>query len=298
MRRPAIQATLAFGVLLMALTACGERGEPLGQLPPDLPATVQGAGAAPFVAESVPVRIVALDDGIAATAYELGANVVGTRTDAVDPSLETIDDVSGAVDLAAIRALQPDMILATTRTDPALLTALATDPGVPIYVGPDSTADDLIRVAYELAIVLGDPILAREASASFRAELVAASTRAAGVDPVRVFVDTGFRIPPDPNSLFFDLLDRAGGIFVPETATRDNSVEASELADAAPEVYLATVESRVSLASLASDDALANLPAVLSERVVIIDRGILDVTGPDIIATIEELAEILHPAAP
>ena len=69
------------------------------------------------------------------------------------------------------------------------------------------------------------------------------------------------------------------------------------VAVAAPDVYLATVESRVSLASLEEDELLGSLPAVLGERVVIIDRGMLDVGGPDIIAAVTELAEILHPEA-
>ena len=154
-----------------------------------------------------------------------------------------------------------------------------------------------MRAAYELAIILGDPVLAREATATLRSELDEATSRVAGRLPVRVFVDTGFRIPPDPDSLFMDLLERAGGTFVPEGAVRGRSVDPAELAVAAPDVYLATVESRVSLASLEEDELLGSLPAVLGERVVIIDRGMLDVGGPDIIAAVTELAEILHPEA-
>ncbi len=295
MRRTAISATLACALGLVLLSACGEREEPVGALPPDLPATVQGAGEAPFVGETVPTRIVALDDGIAATAFELGVNVVGAPTGVVDPAIELVSSPTGDIDLAAVRALEPDLILATPRSDPETVAALAENPGSPIYTGPDATAEDLVQIAYELAILLGDPVLAREASAEFKSELDAASALAADRPPVRVFIDTGFRIPPDPSSLFFDLLERAGGLFVPEDATRGNSIEPEELAAAAPEVYLATVESHVSLASLSADESLATLPAVLSERVVIIDREIFGVSGPDLIATVIELAEILHP---
>ena len=75
------------------------------------------------------------------------------------------------------------------------------------------------------------------------------------------------------------------------------SVEPADLARAAPDVYLATPESRVSLSALSADDELATLPAVINERVIIIDPALLTVSGPDIIPTIHELVAILHRAS-
>lgn len=296
MRPTAITATLASAGLLVLLTACGERQEPTGLLPPDLPATVAGAGEEPFVSESVPTRVVALDDGLAAMAYELGASIVGAPSDTLDPAIDVISTPAGEIDIDVVRELSPDLILATRATDAEAVAALDADPGAPIYIGPASEVGDLVQSAYELALILGDPVLAREVAASLEDEIESASARALGREPVRVFVDTGLRIPPDPDSLFVEILERAGGVFVPEDATRGSSVEPAELAAAAPDVYLATIESRVSLASLSADEELATLPAVIGERVVIIDREILGVSGPDVIATIEELAEILHPS--
>lgn len=298
MRLMAIGATLSCALALVLLVGCGERSEPVGLLPPDLPATVPGAGNDPFVSEAVPTRVVALDDGIGAIAYELGAPLVGAVTDAVDPEIALVGTAAGTIDVDAVRALEPDLILATRGTDEAVLAALTTDPAAPIYTAPDTTADDLVRASFELAIILGDPVLAREVSTRVQADLAAASSLSEGNDPVRVFVDTGFRIPPDPNSLFVELLERAGGVLVPDDVSRGDPVEAIDLAQAAPEVYLATADSRVSLASLESHDTLGAIPAVLEERVVIIDRELLDVRGPDIITTIEELAEILHSDVP
>jgi len=57
-----ILATLSGALGLLTLTACGERGEALGTLPLDLPVAVQGAAAEPFVGETLPTRVVALDD--------------------------------------------------------------------------------------------------------------------------------------------------------------------------------------------------------------------------------------------
>ena len=296
MRTTSTGATLACVGLLAFATACGEREEPTGALPPDLPATVQHAASEPFVSADVPSRVVALDDGVAATAYELGANLVGTPTDAVDPSIELVSDATGEIDLAAVRALEPDLILATQQTDAQILAALTANPGVPVYTAPSFEAEDLIQATYELAIILGDPVLAREVSASVRDELEGASASVAGLEPVRVFIDTGLRVPPDLDPLFFELLARAGGMFVPEDAAPGRSIEPEELAQAAPDVYFATPESRVSLAVLSEDDDLATLPAVISERIVIIDPELFSVSGPDIIPTIEELADILHPA--
>jgi ABC-type Fe3+-hydroxamate transport system substrate-binding protein len=293
-----IFATLSGVAVLLVLIACGERSEPFGPLPPDLPVTVQGAAAEPFVGETLPARVVALDAGVGATAWELGANVVGAPSDVVDPSIELIAASDGRIDIDAVRALAPDLILATPRTDPSVIAQLADDPAVPIYTAPAASVDDVVRSAQELGLVLGDPVLSREFSGDLRSSLDDATRRIAGREPVRVFVDTGFRIPPDPSSLFVDLLAHAGGLFVPEDAVIDSSVEAVELERVAPDIYLATPESRVSLARLQADEQLSGIPAVISERVFVIDDAILNVGGPDVVQTINDLIDILHPDAP
>lgn len=293
-----IFATLSGVAVLLVVVACGERSEPFGLLPPDLPVTVQGAAAEPFVGESLPARVVALDAGVGATAWELGANVVGAPSDVVDPSIELIAGSNGQIDIDAVRALAPDLILATPQTEPSVVAQLADNPAVPIYTAPAASVDDVVRSAQELGLILGDPVLSREFSGDLRSSLDDAIRRIAGREPVRVFVDTGFRIPPDPNSLFVDVLAHAGGLFVPEDAIVDSSVETVELEQVAPDVYLATPESRVSLAGLQANEQLNRLPAVVSERVFVIDNAILSVGGPDVVQTINDLIDILHPDAP
>ncbi len=284
--------------VLLVVVACGERGEPFGPLPPDLPVTVQGAALEPFVGETLPARVVALDAGVGATAWELGANVVGAPSDVVDPSIELIAASDGQIDIDAVRALDPDLILATPKTDPSVVAQLADDPAVPIYTAPAASVDDVVRSAQELGLLLGDPVLSREFSGDLRNSLDDATRRVAGREPVRVFVDTGFRIPPDPSSLFVDVLAHAGGLFVPEDAVVDGSVETFELERVAPDVYLATPESRVSLARLQADEQLNGIPAVVSERVFVIDNAVLSVGGPDVVQTINDLIDILHPDVP
>ncbi len=290
-----IMATLSCGAALFGLAACGERNEPLGALQPDLPTTVQGAGSEPFVGEAVPDRIVALDAGVAATAWELGGNVVGAPSDVVDPSIRVITGAGGLIDLDAVRALSPDLVLATVQTDPGTLASLRSNPAVPIYIAPASTVDDVVRSAHELGLLLGDPVLAREFAGDLRKALDDATSAIDGREPVRVFIDTGFRVPPDPNLLFFDVLRQAGGLSVPEDALPGASVDALELVSAGPETYLATVESRVTLTALQADDRLRTLPAVVTGQVYVIDRESLDVGGPDIVATLEELVAMLYP---
>lgn len=289
-----IVATLACAASLLTLTACGEREEPLGELPPDFPTTVQGAGEEPFVAESAPDRIVALDAGVALTAWELGGNVVGSPSDAVDPSIEVITGADDLIDLDAVRALSPDLIVATSATDLATIAALRDDPGVPIFVAPALSVDDVVRSAYELGLLLGDPVLAREFAGDLQTDIDETARKIANEPAVRVFVDTGFRVPPDLNVLFFDVLRRAGGVFVPDAAVAGRSVDADDLAAAAPDVYLATIESRVTLETLQANEDLNALPAVVSRRVFVIERESLTVGGPDIVSTLEELVALLH----
>jgi hypothetical protein len=48
---------------VLAVSGCGERAEPLGDVPQPYPVTVDGAGEQPAVGDDPPSRIVAMDPG-------------------------------------------------------------------------------------------------------------------------------------------------------------------------------------------------------------------------------------------
>ncbi len=98
---------LALLLAALALGGCGERGEPLGELPA-YPATVEGAGDEPTVVEVAPQRIAALTPAAAELVVALGAGgqLVGVPSGLDLPEAAGAARVvrpSGRVDADAVR---------------------------------------------------------------------------------------------------------------------------------------------------------------------------------------------------
>lgn len=287
--------------LSLTLTACGERQEPTGEVAPSYPVTVQGAAETPATVSELPERIVALSRGSAELldALGAGARVVGAPAgvvlqDGTDP--EDVVTPTGRIDAQAVAELNPDLVVATAEQD-AVGRAQAQDiAGAPLYLQPSRTVNDVLRAVAELGALVGKPVEARRLRAKLREDIAATESRLQGVDPVSTFVDAGLFVTLGSNGIFGDLLRRALG----ENVAPDPSagpISATALAEADPDFYLVTSDSRITLESLRRRAETRGLTAVQEGRFAVLPLELVTTAGPGIAAALQELAVALHPDA-
>jgi iron complex transport system substrate-binding protein len=284
-----------------ALSACGQRAEPTGEVPPSYPVTAQGAAEAPLVLDRAPERIVVLDRGPAELIDALGAGgrIVGAPAgvilaDGTDPT--DVVSANGQVDVDAVADLDPDLIVATPEVDSVGRERAREEAGAPLYLQPARTADDVVRATFELGALVGEPVAARTLAASLREDLAALEARLADAEPSTVFVDTGLFVTLSSNTIFGDLLARARGSNVaPDPSSGPITAEALAAAD--PDVYLVTSDSRLTLEELRRREETRDLTAVKEGRFQVIPLELVTTAGPDIAMAIQELAVALHPDA-
>jgi ABC-type Fe3+-hydroxamate transport system substrate-binding protein len=292
----------ALAVLLFAaftLTACGEREEPFGELAQPYPVTVQGAGEQPTLLREAPARIVALDQGSARLvgALGVGRRLVGVPTGVrASPGARPVVDRTGQVDVEAVVALRPDLLVASPSLDALDVARAQRESGAALYVQPAESVDDIVEASYDLGFLVGEPVRARRLATRIQNEVDAVEQRVAGVPVTTTFVDTGFRITISTRSLLGDLIRRARGESVAGAAPGPDPFPADRLRELDPEVYLATTDSRVTLGTLRKDPRTADLRAVREGRVVVLPPDVLT-PGPRVGRTLEDLAQALHPDA-
>lgn len=296
-----LPATLAAAAAALALTACGQRAEPTGDLPPTFPATVRGDGDAPVRVDREPRRIVAVDRGSAELLLALGvdARLVGVPagTSEAPAGAEVVVSANGEIDVPRIAALAPDLVVATPASDQVELARIEAAVAAPVYLQPARSVDDVVRATLELGAITGEPIAARRLASAIRADVAEVESRVAGQTPVRVLVDLGALVTPGDHSLAADLVRRAAGTLVPEGDAGGTPLTEAAVAAAAPGVYLATSTSGQTLAALRARPTLAGTPAVRDGRFAIIPADVVDVAGPGIARGLEAVAAAIHPDA-
>jgi iron complex transport system substrate-binding protein len=288
----------ALGALVAA--GCGERSEPLGEVPQPFPVTVQGAGDQPTVVREPPRRIVALDEGSAGLLRALGvsARLVGVPSGVrAGRRAREVVDRTGQVDVERVVRAEPDLIVASTAVDALEIALAQRETGAALYIQPDASVEDLLRGAVDLGFLVGEPVRARQLAAGMRAQVERVEARVAGEPLVTVFVDTGFFITIRERSLLGDLIRRARGESVAGPAPGPEPFPVARLRRLDPDVYLATSESRVTLATLRADRRTAGLTAVEEGRVEVVPADLVLRPGPRVGRALGRVARALHPDA-
>lgn len=292
-----------FPLLLAAallVTACGERGEPLGELPQPYPVTVRGGGDRATTLGARPDRIVALDPGSAELIAALGngQRLVGVPAKVrASGGPKVVVSRTGQVDVDAVVELEPDLIVSTSAIDQLDSTRAERQSGAALYVQPNSSVNDVLRGTIELGFLVGEPVEARRLAAQLGAEVSEVEAKVAGEPTVSAFVDTGFFITIPERSLLGDLIRRAGGESVAGETPGPDPIPPERLLQLDPDVYLATSDSRVTLAQLRSDNQTARLTAVRRGRFAVLPSQLVVPPGPHVGRALERIARALHPDA-
>jgi len=307
---------LAGAVLLMLLAgACAKQQDP-GIAAPDEPQSPQA---------TFPVTLTD-DDGVEATipaepervvtfapsmteivfALGLGERLVGVSGDYDDypPDAAEIEHVGGAGDFGVdpnvekVVELEPDLFLAVSGGDQwkEQLRGL----GVPVFTLNATDFEDLLDDIEVVGELTGASEEAKALVAELRAQADSVSASMAGGAPVTCFFEVGF--PPlltvGPNTFLFDLLERSGCEPVSAGADTDYpewSVE--QLVADGPQVYLVTDDTGVTPEDVAARPGFDVVPAVAEGRVEVVDGDLVTRPGPRIVEGLEQLAELMHPAA-
>lgn len=277
----------AAAVLLLVGTACGERTEPTGPLAQTFPVTVQGGGERPTVVRSSPRRIVPVGTGPRRILKALG----------LQRRIVTVDDTLVGLPLVGeIRRARPDLIVASSGTDPLDLARARGATGAAVYVEPSGALDDVVAAIGDIGLITGRPVEARKLTAAIQAKRKAVAHKLAGTPLVTVFVDDGDFSTISTRSLLGGLIQEAHGRSVAGPSPEQGPFPLRRLLRLNPDVYLATVGSGRTLRQLRADPQARRLRAVRRGRFEIVPAG-ASIAGPQIGVALEQVARLLHPDA-
>jgi ABC-type Fe3+-hydroxamate transport system substrate-binding protein len=279
-------AGLSVCVLLAAGTACGQRKEPTGPLANIYPVTVQGGGERPAVVKGAPRRIVPLGPGPRQILRGLG---LPKRTVLVNDSLVGLPLVG------VVRRARPDLIIASSDTDPLDLARAQASTHAAVYVEPESSLDDVVRAIGEIGLATGRPLQARRLTALIERKRRAVAAALRSQPTVSVFIDTGDFGTVPTRSLLGDLVHEAHGYSVAGPSPEPGPFPLRRLLQLNPLAYVATFDSGTTLARL-RHGRTRRLRAVHDRRFGILPSR-ATVPGPGAGAALEAVARIIHPDA-
>jgi iron complex transport system substrate-binding protein len=283
--RPALFAVAS--LLLLAGTACGERTEPTGALVQVFPVTVQGGGDRPTVVRSAPRRIVPVGAGPRQILKALGLK---RRMVTVN------DELVGLPLVGEIRRARPDLIVASSGTDPLDLARARGATGAAVYVEPNGALDDVVAAIGDIGLLTGRPVAARRLTAAIQAKRRAVAGKLAGTKVVTVFVDDGDFATISTRSLLGGLIDEAHGRSVAGPSPEQGPYPLKRLVQQNPDVYLATAASGTTLRQLRTDPEAKRLRAVKAGHFAVLPAS-AGIAGPQIGVALEQVARMLHPDA-
>lgn len=292
----------ALAVAALLGTGCGERSEPVGTLAQTYPVSVHGAGDRRTVLKARAERIVALEPGLAESIVAIGAGdrLVGVPDGLAKGSARKAREVvrrTGQVDVDGVIRLNPDLIVATQSIDELDLARAQRESGAAVYVQPDTSVLNVEQGIIDLGFLTGEAAQARQLVGKIERQVSEVEDRMTEVAPVSVFVDTGFFITVPERSLLGDLVRIAKGESVAGASAGQGPFPIPDLVKANPDVYLATSDAGITLASLRRNDRLRKLRAVRKGRVEIVPVGLVTRPGARVGEGLMAVAKALHPDA-
>jgi cobalamin transport system substrate-binding protein len=289
------------GAAALLAAGCGERSEPVGELPAEYPVTVRGGGDEPTVLSARPARIVALAPSSAEILERLGVGprLVGVPAGLADApaGAQPVASLAGQVEVSEVVGLNPGLLVATGTTDPVDVALATRRSEAALYEQPADSVNDAERAIVELGFLVGEPVAARKLAGEIEDRVTAVQRRVGGEPVTTAFVDTGFFVTVPARSLLGDLVTRAGGRSVGGPTPGFEPFDLDELLRLDPDVYLATSDSRVTLRRLRANPRTRRLSAVREGRFAVLDVDLVTSAGPRIAEALAAVAEALHPDA-
>jgi len=268
--------------------------------------TIVDALGRPFTVGRPPERIVSLVPSLseALFAFGLGERIAGVTRFCVEPreGVARKAKVGGTktLDVAAVEALRPDLIIASAEENRAEDVRRLIDRGWPVFVTLPATVRGAIDLLGQLAALTDSAAAARPIIQEAEEALAAARAANSGREPLRVFCPI-WRNPYmtiGPDTYMHDVLAVCGGRNVFEgREERYPRVILSEMAALDPEVILLPSEPyRFRERHLADFEPFAEVAAVRQGNVLLVDGRMLSWYGPRIGRSLRELSALLEDA--
>jgi iron complex transport system substrate-binding protein len=290
------------GLCLLALVLAG--CEP-GEGPHGEPARrVRDGLGREVILSREPDRIVSLAPSVTETllALGLGNRLVGI-TDFCEfpPGSAQPARIGGLLNpnLEAIRALGPDLLIATTSGNDPSLEGQLHGLDLPLYVLHTPDVAGMLASLRALSEALGDPASGERLAAALEASLARTAARIAGHPAPRVLFIIWHEplIVPGRDAFLTDAIRLAGGDSVTADAAGAHPTLSLEmLVERAPRVIFTTPENSGLVDRMVDDPAWESVPAVASGRIHVLGPAVVR-PGPGVVAGIAEMATLLHPEA-
>lgn len=219
------------------------------------------------------------------------------------PEIADLPKIGGRLGFSAeaIARLNPDLVVMTPARQAAntLLRPLATI-GVPAVVLVHQDIERIFKNILFLGRVTGETAAAEALIDGLRERLVGIAQCIADKPPTRVYFETGSNdrggfMTLREGTYTADALRLAGGVnvFAHRNLLTQVSGEAVLLAD--PDVILVARYGEQAVAEVKSRVGWQRLKAVRTGQVYQVDRTLLLIPGPRIVAGVEQMARLLHP---
>lgn len=284
---------VAAAVLVLGATACGERSEPTGPAVSPYPVTVHGAGETATTLERRPERIATLDPAVATILIELDAQkqLVGLPR----PGSPSIWQLTGRPLVRALVKLHPDLIVASSATDPLDLARAGRATKAAVYLIPEESVHDIAQMLTQLGLLTDHAVVARQLLRSNRQAVRQVEIAVEDEPVLRVFIDTGGFTTVSTRTLISDLIRIGRGRNIAGLHPEPGVFSLRKLARLDPQVYL-TSDRTLKLADLKKKPKTRNLSAVRNGRFNYIPARYLTPDG-DLAKRLFAIARLLHPDA-
>ncbi|MFI5331933.1 MAG: ABC transporter substrate-binding protein [Desulfobaccales bacterium] len=256
----------------------------------------------PVSLKSPPQRIISLYGGLTEILIALGLKDQVVAHIQGDESLTDIPTVGTHLqpNVEMILALKPDLVVqgGVPKGMPALKKLEAE--GVPVAMFAPHDFAGLFSTIQRLGALTGQEEAAAALNRDLENRLQQVAGRLKGRKPVRVFFEVRYQnlLAAGRGSMVNDIITRAGGVNVVETAQRLAPFSLEALLQAQPDVYLIQQgPMNRSPEDIYSRPFFQELRAVQAKRVLVVDEGLFSHPGPRSAEAVEQLARFLHPDA-